>query len=161
MLFKAVILEWAKFLEKINKNLPKLISKIESEAVSRGNLKKFEKTLWPFFKHCYYCKTSLKGKKIHVDHFIPFVYIGEDEIWNLTLSCKKCNCKKLGSLAPKYFLKKIISRNQDYRNKIEGLDRSLQMLDLGYGFEKIIEDHFINASRQGYKILQEDDFLHN
>jgi len=161
LLKNSVILEWAKFLEKINKNLPKLISKIESEDVPRGSLKKYEKLLLKFFKNCFYCNLSLESidsKKIHVDHFIPRVYIREDEIWNLVLSCQECNCRKLGSLAPEKFREDLIQRNKKFEKKINGLEKSLQMLDLGYGFEKVIDDHYLNAGRQGYKILKEEDF---
>jgi len=158
LLFKSVILEWAKFLEKINKSLPKLISKIENEDVPRTSLKKYEKVLTPFFKNCFYYDDLLEYKKTHVDHFIPRVYIREDEIWNLVLSCKDCNCVKLGSLAPKTFRDNLIQRNKNFQIKINGLEKSLQMLDLGYGFEKVIEDHYDNANKQGYEILPKEVF---
>jgi len=158
LLLNTVILEWAKFLEKINKNLPKLISKIENEAVVRGSLKKYEKLLLPFFKNCFYCNIPLEPGSTHVDHFIPHVYIREDEIWNLVLACQECNCKKLGSLAPEKFRDDLIQRNINYKTKIAGLEKSLHMLDLGYGFEKITEDHYYNANKQGYEILSKDIF---
>lgn len=158
LLLNSVILEWAKYLEKINKGLPKLISKIESEDNPRVSLKKYEKSLIDLFKNCFYCNTLLESKKIHVDHFIPRVYIREDEIWNLVLSCSECNCEKSGSLAPEIFLKKLIKRNKEYESKIKGLEKSLKTLDLGYGFEKIIDEHYKTAVRQGYIMLKEDYF---
>jgi len=158
LLFNSVILEWAKFLEKINKNLPKLISKIENEDVPRTSLKKYEKVLNPFFKNCFYCNNLLESKKTHVDHFIPRVYIREDEIWNLVLACSECNCIKLGSLAPEIFRENLIQRNKNFKTKIDGLEKSLHMLDLGYGFEKVIEDHYDNANKQGYEILPKEVF---
>ena len=45
ILYKAVILEWAKFLERINLGLPKLITKIESEEIQRRSLAKFKDIL--------------------------------------------------------------------------------------------------------------------
>jgi thermostable 8-oxoguanine DNA glycosylase len=39
-LSKSVILEWVKFLERINYGLPKLISKIEDEEAQRSSLEK-------------------------------------------------------------------------------------------------------------------------
>ena len=41
---------------------------------------------------------------------------------------------------------------------LNGLEKSLKMLDLGYGFEKVIEDHYYNANKQGYEILQKEVF---
>ncbi|HET7344391.1 MAG TPA: hypothetical protein VFJ05_00785, partial [Nitrososphaeraceae archaeon] len=40
LLLKSVTLEWAKFLEKINKGLPMLISKIEGHIPERSSLEK-------------------------------------------------------------------------------------------------------------------------
>lgn len=158
ILLKSVILEWAKFLEKINKNTTKLISKIESEDNPRTSLKKYEKVLLSFFEDCFYCNRVLEDKKIHVDHFIPRVYIREDDIWNFVLACSECNCAKSGSLAPKKFLDALIQRNGQFRTKIKGLERSLQILDLGKGFEKEIKAHYDNAKEQKYKILGENEF---
>ena len=149
---KDVSLEWARFLEKLNLGVPRLIAKTEGELVQRGNLSKYKKALQPFFKNCFYCNNQLKpGKETHVDHVIPFDYIAEDEMWNFALACQKCNCEKLGSLPPVSFLKKIISRNNDFRNKIALLDKSLTVL--GLDFEKRINDHYENAKSHGYMVL--------
>ncbi len=153
VLKKAVNLEWAKFLEKLNPGLPLLIQKTEGEIIPRTNLSKYRKELEPFFKNCFYCNILLKpGKETHVEHVIPFDYIAEDNIWNFTLACKKCNCKKLGSLPPKKYLDKLIKRNKNYRNKIQMLDKSLIVLGLNY--KKIIIDHFEKAKLQGYMVLK-------
>ena len=160
ILLKSVILEWAKFLEKINKNTAKLISKIENEDNPRTSLKKYEVILSLIFKNCFYCKRELsKVGKIHVDHFIPRVYIREDDIWNFVLACSDCNCKKSGSLAPPKFLDDIIERNSRYELQIKGLEKSLQKLDLEFGFEREIRGHYANAKEQKYMVLSEQDFI--
>ena len=159
ILLKSVILEWAKFLEKINKNTAKLISKIESEDNPRTSLKKYEAVLLPFFKNCFYCNRELaKVERIHVDHFIPRVYIREDDIWNFVLSCSDCNCKKSGSLAPEKFLDDIIERNSTYKLQIKGMEQSLKKLELGLGFENEIRGHYANAKEQKYMVLSNQDF---
>jgi len=159
ILLKSVILEWAKFLEKINKNTAKLISKIENEDNPRTSLKKYEVIL-SIFKNCFYCERELsKVGKIHVDHFIPRVYIREDDIWNFVLACSDCNCKKSGSLAPPKFLDDIIERNSRYELQIKGLEKSLQKLDLEFGFEREIRGHYANAKEQKYMVLSEQDFI--
>ena len=153
VLLKAVILEWAKFLEKLNTGLPKLIAKTEGSDIKRGNLAKYKQNLKPLFCYCFYCKQSLVGEiKIEVEHVIPFAYIAEDDIWNLTLACKKCNCEKLGALPPIQYIEKLIRRNKIYRKQIPGLEKSLTRLDSN--FESIIKNHYENAKSQGYMSLK-------
>ena len=84
VLMKSVILEWSKFLEKIN-TLPRLIAKVQSADVSRSKLKKYEE-IFKDFRNCFYCNALLDGPRTHVDHFIPWSYIFQDEAWNLVLA---------------------------------------------------------------------------
>lgn len=151
----SVILQWTKFLEPLNYGVPLLIRKIEGDIAKRKSLTKYRKILEKFFKNCTYCKTPLeKGKNTHVDHVIPFDYIGEDQLWNLTLACSKCNCSKLGSLPSEKILKLIIQRNKELRLQIPLLDRSLS--DLGNNddnVEKKIFEHYHNAYLLGFMIL--------
>ena len=64
LLYKAIMFEWAKFLEKINLGLPMLISKIESSERYRGSLEKFKPTLLKHFDTCFYCNNALPSEKI-------------------------------------------------------------------------------------------------
>jgi len=150
---KAINLEWARFLGKLNLAVPKLIEKTEGNLPKRTGLTKYRTALSPFFKECFFCKNPLKpGKDTHVDHLIPFDYIAEDNIWNFNLACQKCNCEKLGSLPPKKYLDKLIDYNKDYGEKIPLLKKSLAIL--GPDFEKIIRDHYENAKSHGYMVLE-------
>jgi len=153
VLKKAVNLEWARFLEKLNLGVPRLIQKTEGEIIPRTALGKYRKALEPYFKNCYYCNNPLQKNETHVEHVIPFDYIAEDNIWNFTLACQKCNCTKLGSLPPEKFLDELISRNKNYRSKISMIDKSLTLL--GVNYEKIIRDHFENAKSHGYVVLKD------
>jgi len=115
VLSKVLILEWAKFLEKTNFT-PRLISKIElMKDPKRNSLNKYKKVLLEMESQCFYCGTSLENTQIHIDHFIPWSYIYEDEIWNLVQACSSCNLVKSDSLAPKQCIQKIITRNEDHR----------------------------------------------
>lgn len=152
VLRKAVNLEWARFLEKLNLGVPRLIQKVEGEIIPRTALGKYRKALEPYFKNCYYCNTPLIKNQTHVEHVIPFDYIAEDNIWNFILACQKCNCTKLGSLPPKKFLDELINRNKNYRDKIPMIDKSLTLL--GENYEKIIYDHYENAKSHGYVVLK-------
>lgn len=157
-LTKSVILEWSRFLEKLNKGVPKIIEKTEGSVVKRKSLTTFRKQLSPFFKTCFYCQSPLNpGAGTHVDHFIPFDYIAEDEIWNFVLACRRCNCSKLGSLPPEEFIGKLITRNKEYREKISKLDKSLILLGLkdenNESWDKEILNYYDRAKAHGYRAL--------
>ena len=160
---KAVTLEWARFLEEINVGVPKLIAKIEDKIPSR-NLTTERAALEPVEKNCFYCRIPLESVENDIEHVIPFAYVRENEMWNLTRACKQCNCKKLGSLpSPKEkWLGKLFERNKKYRNDItpEGkklgkmLDKSLKRL--GDKHESIIRIRYDNAEDLGFLHISMD-----
>ncbi len=127
LLSKAIIFEWAKFLEKINLGLPMLISKIERSERYRGSLESFKLTMLKHFDTCLYCNNTLSPEKqmIHVDHFIPRSYVFEDELWNFVLTCRKCNLKKHSSLPSEKFIYKLVERNNEFSNMIDPLKNLL------------------------------------
>lgn len=45
-------------------------------------------------KVCYWCKCSLKNKKVHIDHYTPLSKGGKHTQDNLVVSCDKCNLQK-------------------------------------------------------------------
>jgi 5-methylcytosine-specific restriction endonuclease McrA len=116
LLHKSLILEWAKFLEKTNFT-PRLIAKIEHLGeTKRSSLSKYRKILLELdnSKKCFYCNCDLDDNDIHVDHFIPWSYVYDDELWNLVLSCTSCNLKKSDYLPNENSLIKIKNRNEKF-----------------------------------------------
>lgn len=108
LLFNILILEWAKFLEKTNFT-PRLIQKVERLSnPQRGSLTKYKKILLETTSKCFYCGKDLSIEdKIHVDHFIPWSYLFDDNLWNLVISCESCNLKKSNYLPSEKFLEKL------------------------------------------------------
>jgi hypothetical protein len=149
---KAVILEWAKFLEKINHGLPRLISKIEGEEFKRNSLNRYQLILEKHFDRCFYCANQLSSGSMstHVDHFIPWSYIFEDELWNLVLTCRKCNLRKHSSLPDERRIKQLVSRNTHYSNVINELRKSLRRLDAGSNQEQVINKYYQNCLDYGF-----------
>ena len=129
LLHKMVILEWANFLERIN-TLPRLIAKIQNYEARRGSLKKFRDLLAGYTEpaRCFYCGCNIVDNAIHVDHFIPWSYVFENELWNLVLSCPECNSRKSDLLADRKFLDMLMERNT--KNVIPELARSVRKLGL-------------------------------
>ena len=46
-----------------------------------------------------------------MDHFIPWSFVKDDKIWNLVISCRKCNNSKRDKLAPERFIKELQHQN--------------------------------------------------
>lgn len=108
--------EWARFLEKVNDDgtAVKLFEKIE-ECAKRHDLSVFRAILYDEFesRNCFYCGKSLRKDNIDVDHFIPWTFIKDDNLWNMVLACSTCNRKKQDKLPSPQYLSRLIKRNQE------------------------------------------------
>ena len=149
ILWGTVMVEWAKFLEKINGSLPMLIAKLENAEAKRESLKKYLDAYRPHANHCFYCCNTLEKNHTQVDHFIPWSYMFDDNAWNMVLACSDCNCKKSNSL-PSGFLGDLIERNYKYRQTIEILEKSIRNIDSRLGWEKEIENHYSTCKEYGF-----------
>lgn len=152
ILSMAVLSEWAKFLERVNKSLPMLVAKIEQDNRMRGSLTDVRRTYLKHTDHCFYCQDRLERGCIHVDHFIPWSYLFDDSAWNLVLACQGCNLRKSGSLPQEEFHKNLIRRNTQYYDHIGILRTSLDRLDIGRGWEPEIKNHYKNCKEYGFGI---------
>jgi len=151
-LMKSVILEWCRFLEKIN-TLPRLIAKVESAEMKRSSVRKYVK-IFKDFKSCFYCNKSLDEIEIHVDHFLPWSYIFEDEAWNLVLTCRRCNLRKSDSLTNLDFCNDLIKRNINHYREIESLRISLSKLGMNENkWEKEIKHHYTICKEYGFNVV--------
>ena len=160
LLDKFVVLEWSKFLENI-RSTPGIVSKIEEPRFDRKSLKPSQKILEKFFYNCFYCGCSFEYPKlaIHVDHFIPFSFLFNNELWNLVLACKNCNLNKSDSLSYDFF-DDLIQRNNSFRNKIPPLDYSLRKMDNGNGWEIELERLYDNCTRDfGFAEISKEEIL--
>ena len=137
---------WAKFLEEINppENTQMLLDKLELATPMRSDLSKYRKLLLHAGEHsCFYCGKAL-GEELHVDHFIPWSFMHDDNLWNFVLACPKCNIKKKDKIA-KGKMETLLSRNLLMSNIPEFKDEFK-----GYSSEnhiKLME----YALKQGYK----------
>ncbi len=152
-LYRATILGWVRFLENRNFGMPNLTRKIDGRFKPSRNLSQFRKILLCFFDTCFYCRQSLAGRKIHVDHLLPFDYVSENEMWNLVVACQKCNCEKSSSLPRPEYVARLIRRNEWYGKKIKKLDDSTQTLTNG---NQDIESHYDNAKKYGHMIWEKN-----
>ncbi len=148
-LYNSVILEWVKFLESINFGAPNLAKKVEARVRGPRDQRKFVKMLEPLSKACFYCGEDLKfDGTTHVDHVIPYDYVGETELWNAVLACQQCNCAKLDRLPPKRFVDALIEQNREYYPKIKDLRDSVARLHRGYLEEDKISQDAVESIRK-------------
>ena len=107
--------EWAKFLERVNKDttLDRLLGKID-ESTKRNSLFVYRQLLYMEFENrkCFYCGAELTIKNAQVDHFIPWSFIKDDNIWNFVLTCSSCNQSKSDKLTDDVYLDALIERNE-------------------------------------------------
>lgn len=150
-LLKTTFYEWAGFLEKIN-TIPRLIAKIEKGEEVRHSLKSYQKLLINT-KHCFYCNKELDPYKTDVDHFIPWSYIFGNNLWNLVLSCRSCNCKKSNSLVDECYYKELIKRNSCLYPVLKSMRESLHELDAGSGWSIPIRNYYDNCAKHGFPII--------
>jgi 5-methylcytosine-specific restriction endonuclease McrA len=141
----------AAMIEELNEvpSINYLLGKVESIA-RRTSLRSFEKLLMSHFEAiCFYCNKTLSGKKreTHVDHFIPWSFVQSDHIWNLVLSCHKCNSSKSDKLPERLFLEDIIIRNNELNTKIVDLN-----MMTNYKEQKIIKLYDYSI-KNGYDVI--------
>lgn len=122
-LLKLNYFEWISFLEKNNplQSCYSIASKL-NEASKRTNLTVYKNFLYYNIaeeRSCFYCGKGIEYGKMHVDHFIPWSFIKNDKLWNLVNSCPKCNLSKNDKLTDKYFLEKLIYRDENLALKQE------------------------------------------
>jgi hypothetical protein len=145
--------EWAKYLEKINPEMytAGLIGKLDRRP-ERISLQIFRHILRDEFEtnNCFYCGKKLRDEDhTEVDHFIPWSFIKDDNLWNLVLACRDCNNNKRDKLPNERYVKKIIIRNSllltipEYKQRLHGYNenRVIDTYDwaMSNGFDQIWE----------------------
>lgn len=79
--------------------------------------------------HCNACQQEMPFKVFEVDHIVPRVKGGKDNIENLQLLCTNCN-KRKGSMDNDEFIKKI---REEMREKQREMEKQLKRMERLYG----------------------------
>lgn len=128
--------EWAKFLEKVNDETStrNLLNNLDA-ITKRNNLSAYRDFLSEVLKEqkCFYCGKDLRKSKIHVDHFIPWTFIKDDNLWNLVLSCSDCNLNKSDKLPSQIYLAHLSERNETI------FQRNPKRLPANYSSKRLLE----------------------
>ena len=148
---QVIIKGWLKYnlveyLQRRNPNVPGVIDKLEApKARDLVDIKKYWKlimTVSPVVE--IYGNGELTEKDISIDHFVPWSYVANDEIWNLHPTTKSINSAKSNNL-PKW---------DAYFKKLSGLEYlSYQLMWEHEGihkeFEKVKKKHLNSPMVEG------------
>ena len=111
-----------KYLEKVNVATSTMALLTKIEVISkRSSLETFYKVLSQFEQNrCFYCQCDLSSsrRKTHVDHFIPWSFVQNDNLWNLVLACNDCNLQKSDKIATRLYLETMLIRNDHLSSSI-------------------------------------------
>ena len=146
----ALTVECLRAIESYNFGSPNLVERLSGDYGQRSQRKSL-RMLKALGASYFYCGDELvHGRCTHVDHVLPFDYMGNTELWNLVLACQGCNCEKLCSLSPPWYIDKLMARNADHA----GDEAMAESLDRMARFGRRIKWHYDNASRHGYRVVK-------
>lgn len=74
---------------------------------------------------CFYCKQPL-GRRVHVDHFLPWARFGEDGLANLVVADETCNGDKSDQLPAHELVRRWHARNRGLGSEIAKVAPTLQ-----------------------------------
>ena len=69
-----------------------------------------------YSEECFYCKKPVSKDTRTIDHFIPLVANGTNELSNLRTACRSCNCSKQAKIGADFFgwvIEKVVEREQE------------------------------------------------
>ncbi|MBO8415721.1 MAG: hypothetical protein IAB19_05020 [Proteobacteria bacterium] len=134
------LLHLVKYLEKCNPTVPNIVNKLKDPR-HRSSLNYAKDYFQTYFEqidstiNIYNKEQILEKKDFEIDHFIPWSFIGHDELWNLAPIDKITNIQKsdklpnldifLEPLAKLHF--EALQHNQHFLLKAEGKDDGLKL----------------------------------
>lgn len=97
-----------------NKEEGNLAIKLDT-STKRESLEMFKNSLFAKgdLLECFYCGKPVSLKACHMDHFIPWSFVKDDQEWNLVFSCSHCNESKNNKIPSRLFLDKLMKRNKN------------------------------------------------
>ena len=109
------------FLQKRNPNVPGIINKLcpQLERNDISDINKFYENVIDIagtkINDIYTDEPleNLSNKILSIDHFVPWSYVANDEIWNLTPTSKSINSSKSNKLTNKKYISKLINKKWD------------------------------------------------
>ena len=164
--------QWLIYLQARNPNMPMLSDKLWGQA-ARKSLGRQRKFWLPVFQRefrCIYSEDVVTIESYALDHFIPRMWIGHDQLWNLIPASKKANSMKSANLPNAQMIDKLVDAHccvlklqassnaqwtklvQDY---VDGLRLEPQQLldrsELEHAFKSTFNSQLELAKQYGFK----------
>ena len=100
-------IHWLRFLQSRNPHMPSIVSKLWSPPDNRESLRSMQK-LWTPIIHkgfnCIYSNKLVKLECCDIDHFIPWSWVGHNQLWNLVPTSIETNRSKGAKLPNNQFI---------------------------------------------------------
>lgn len=125
-----------KALERRHQSTGNIAIKIDLSN-KRSSLKSFKQQLFSKEEnmYCFYCGKKISANDNHIDHFIPWSFVKDDQIWNLVPTCSNCNLRKNDKIPSEKDLNRLLIRNNELLNfSYEDKLRLLYVSALNNGF---------------------------
>lgn len=142
---------WSQLLESFNR-APNITNKVKGssqEKIKRKNLKRFKDILLAYHNKNeiidFYTNEAIKINEVSIDHFIPWSFMYQDDLWNLVITSKSNNSSKSNKIYPDDFLEKLNNRNKRMINYLP--KDSLDFLKL----HEAIENDYPNSFYYDFK----------
>lgn len=149
---RALVSEWASYLERANPGLPRLVSKLSRLDASPGQSKyradflRAEKS-----PSCFYCERGLEPKLARMNHFVPWPYVFDDHAWNLVTACRECDVAKGDLLGSAKSVDRLIERDGRYAKTMQIMRMSLSRLSPGGDWKGAIRGHYAMCGGFGFR----------
>lgn len=115
-------------------------------------------------KKCFYCAKKLLLKQITLDHYLPLSKGGTDDIFNVVISCKKCNKLKNDSIPDQFeetilvLLKRAVKDDMIIGKSLNIDNKKLKEEMLKIERIECITDHFVFQSKD-MRFYIKDNFV--
>lgn len=77
-------------------------------------------------RKCFYCGKDLTFRQVSLDHYLPKSRNGPDDVFNIVLSCRKCNKFKKNTVPPDYesiMICNLKTAAKDKKIKLSGINK--------------------------------------
>ena len=90
-------MKWLQFLQRKNPNVPSISTKLWEIPGQRESLKR-QREYWKPLVHrgfkCIYTNETVSPNEFALDHFLPWTWVGHDQLWNLVPVSQSVNSSK-------------------------------------------------------------------
>ena len=90
-------MQWLRYLQRNNPNVPSLATKLWTIPHKRDSLKR-QRGFWqPMLDagfNCIYTGETVSANNFALDHFLPWAWVGHDQLWNLVPVSREVNSTK-------------------------------------------------------------------